>query len=311
MPAPVIGMIGPVAGPEGVVMGPMVTAARSALADAIAAGRADPAMRLRVLDDDRDPDRARRHVTALAADPAVVGVVGPKNSGSALACRDLADGTGLPLLLPAATAVALDGPGPVLRLCATDADVAATATDVLLLLGPGPVRVEADDTPYGRGLAAAVTAALAARGVDPDAGPPVDGTVFLAMGEVEQAERMRVLRAAGSTAAFVGAEGGPGAPLAALAGTAGEGAWQCYPGADAPGAVAVYTAEVADAVDALVDAAAGDGDRAAVLARLRAGSGRPGRTGPVRFGPDGRREGARVSLWRLRDGRSVPAEAPD
>ena len=100
------------------------------------------------------PHRAAEAVAAILAEPGCLGVVGPKNSGSALAAAPLAAAAGLPLVLPCATADELTGEGGVVfRLCAPDQLTAAAAVELAIELGVGRLAVLADDTAYGQGLA--------------------------------------------------------------------------------------------------------------------------------------------------------------
>jgi ABC-type branched-subunit amino acid transport system substrate-binding protein len=337
-----IGFVAPLSFGEAVVAVPMLEAVRrGAASGAAAARRCGATVQVLALDDRRDPERAAGLVGRLAADPSVIGVVGPKNSGCARAAIPVARAAGLPLLLPAATADDLCrlGAGWVFRLCAADAATAAAAAALCLRLGIGRLAVIADATPYGIGLAAGV--GDAARAVGIEVGHRLDGcgAVFHAMGEVEQAEAIRAARAAGFRGALLGAEGGPGAALPALAGPDAEGAFELYAGAPAAGAATVYAAEAEDAARLLVEAAAathappdpggtpaarGDG-RAAAATHATAGAPAPqapsaarrrlraalaaaeadGRSGRVGFTPEGERRDAAVSLWRVRSGTSV------
>lgn len=288
-----LAFVAPLSGGEAVVALPMLEAVR----------RGAGAVEVVAFDDRREPERAADIVRALAADPAVIGVVGPKNSGTAAAAAPIAAAAGLPLLLPCATADGLCRPGgTVFRLCARDADLAEAAGDLCARLGVRTLAVLADDTAYGRGLAEAVKAAATRRRVMVTDGLPGADAVFHAMGEVEQADAMRATRSEGFPGPLFGAEGGPEAPLATLAGPAGEGSFQLYPGA-AVAAPAVYTPEAEDAATALLHAAAAD--RPTTLARLRTLD-LIGRSGPLSFDPAGERTAAAVTVWRLQGGRSVP-----
>jgi branched-chain amino acid transport system substrate-binding protein len=254
-----IGFVAPLSSGEAVVAVPMLEAVRRGAASAAgAARRCGATVQVLALDDQRDPERAAGLVGRLAADPSVIGVVGPKNSGCARAAIPVARAAGLPLLLPAATADDLCrlGGGWAFRLCATDAATADAAAALCLRLGIGRLAVIADATPYGIGLAAGVGAAARAVGIE--VGDRLDGcgAVFHAMGEVEQAQAIRAARAAGFQGALLGAEGGPGAALPALAGPDAEGAFELYAGAPAAGAATVYAAEAEDAARLLVEAAA-------------------------------------------------------
>ena len=301
-----LAVAGPFSSEERVVAGPMLAAVQKAVHQAgpVFGGRVG----VRALDDERDPERAVSLVRALAGDADVIGVVGPKNSGSALAVQALARDAGLPLLLPAATADDLAGPGTTLRMCAPDRQTASTAALLLDGLGCQGVRVESDDTAYGHRLAAAVRDAVHASGLTVVSGTAAADAAFLAMGEVEQAERIVALRSGGFTGALVGAEGGPGGPIAELAGPAAEGAWQLYPGTHAAGHRQVYTAESAAAATALLRAFDATGDREEVATWLRRRDREVIGTelGPLWFDADGERSGASVTTWRVEGGHLLP-----
>lgn len=301
-----IAVIGPLDSPEALVARSMLTAVRATVhaAGPVFGGR----VAVRELDDGRDPELAVRLVERCIDDPDVIGVVGPKNSGSALATRELACSAGLPLLLPAATADALSGPGTSLRMCAPDAATAAAAAQLASGLRARSLWVESDDSAYGQRLAIAVRSAAARRQIPLAIAVEGADAAFLAMGEVELAARLKALRTHGYPGAVIGAEGGPGASLAVLAGDVAEGTWQLYPGTHAPGHRHVYSAEAAAAATALLRAFDATGDRTEIATWLHrrdrevVGS----ELGPLWFDPDGERVGASVGLWRIEDGRSVP-----
>jgi ABC-type branched-subunit amino acid transport system substrate-binding protein len=306
--------VAPLTSGEAVVAVPMLEAARRAAA--LEAERHGGRVEVLALDDAREPELAAELVGRLAADARVIGVVGPKNSGSARAAIPVARRAGLPLLLPAATADDLCrlGDGWAFRLCATDQATAAAAVALCRRLGVARLAVVADATAYGIGLAESVRRAAAAAGIEVTAGLDGAGAVFHAMGEVEQAEAIQAVRGARFEGLLLGAEGGPGAALATLAGPAAEGAWQLYAGAPAAGTSTVYAAEAEDAGRLLVAAAAaaaGSGaprppSRHAVRAAL-ASMRLDGASGPIAFTPTGERHHATVSLWRIHGGASVPA----
>ncbi len=301
-----VAFVGPLTGAEAVVAGPMLAAARRG-AEA-AAAEAGLRVELRAVDDGRDPARAAEILAALLADPQVIGVVGPKNSGSVRAAVSAIGQSSLCLVLPAATATDLGSrlPGRIFRMCATDDQTASAVASLCATLSLRSLLVRSDDTAYGRGLAAAVRAAVGSRCVMSDDETAADG-VFHAMGEVEQAVAVSMLRRRGFRGALIGAEGGPQATLPALAGGAAEGAYQLYAGAPVTGASCVYAPEAADAARVLVHAAARAGDRDGMPAALAVTS-LLGESGEVRFGADGERSGADVSIWRVVDGESRPVE---
>lgn len=299
-----IAVLGPLAGPEARVARPWVSAVRAAVQrhGPTFGGR----MGVRTLDDCRDPGRTLTLIGRLIDDPDVVGVVGPKNSGGALAVREFATEAGLPLLLPAATADELAGPG-LLRLCAPDAATARAAAELALDLDVRGLWVEADATPYGSRLATAVRAATAQVGITLTEHIGEADAAFLAMGEVEQARRMGEHRRADFRGHLMGAEGGPGAAIGMLAGDAAEGAWQLYAGTPVPAQTHVYTAEAVAATEALLHAYEATMDRTAISAWLRSRDRGtlPSIFGPLSFDATGQRERARVSVWRIQRGRAV------
>lgn len=284
-----VGVVAPFSTEEAVVAGPLLAAVR----EVVAAAGNDVAVVAR--DDRRDPERARRAVAALLAEPGCIGIVGPKNSGSALAAAPLAAAGGRALVLPCATADGLTAAGgPVFRLCAPDRATAEAAAALARELGLRRLAVVADDTAYGRGLAGAVTRAAAVAGLDPAVGFEASDGAFLAMGEVEQAALMIDLRDRGYAGPFLSAEGGPDAPVVGLAGPAAEGAWLFYPGVPVTGR-GVYAAEAADAARVLL--AAGEAGPAAIRAGVFEGE-----TGVISFLPSGERVGATVARYRVVDG---------
>ena len=284
-----IGVVAPFSTEEAVVAAPMLAAVEEVVASI------DPSVRVLARDDARDPERAAAVVAELLATPGCLGLVGPKNSGSALVAAPLAAAAGLPLVLPCATADGLTASGaPVFRLCAPDRATAAAAVALAAELGATRLAVLADDTAYGQGLAAAVSAAARSVGLATHTNVDATAVAFLAMGEVEQAVLMRRLRDDGYGGAFVSAEGGPGAPIAALAGDAAEGSWLLYPGTPVT-ARSVYAAEAADAARILLGAAGGGADA------IRAGT-FDGETGRISFTSAGERDGIGVSRYRVVDG---------
>jgi ABC-type branched-subunit amino acid transport system substrate-binding protein len=287
-----IGVVAPFSTEESIVAGPLLAAVEGVVA---ASGLPITVV---ARDDGREPDRAAAAVAEIVAEPGCIGIVGPKNSGSALAAVPVAVASGVPLLLPCATADALTGEaGVVFRMCAPDRLTAEATVRLVVELGVGRLAVVADDTAYGQGLALQLREAASGSQLDVVDHTGGAGAVFLAMGEVEQAAVMRELRDAGYSGELISAEGGPDAPIAALAGSAAEGAWLLYPGAPVAGR-SVYAAEAADAARVLL--AVGFGGAAAI----RAGS-FEGETGGIRFDAAGERAGAIVSRYRVRDGGAV------
>jgi ABC-type branched-subunit amino acid transport system substrate-binding protein len=284
-----IGVVAPFSTEEAIVAEPLLAAVRSVVD---ASGQP---VRIIARDDRRDPALAAEVVTAILAERGCIGLVGPKNSGSALAAAPLAAAAGLPLVLPCATADELTADdGAVFRMCAPDRLTADAAAELAAELGVDRLAVVSDDTAYGQGLAAKVRAAASARGIDVADSTGGTEAAFLAMGEVEQATLMVQLRDRGFDGEFISAEGGPDAPIAALAGPAAEGAWLLYPGVPVDG-WSVYAAEAADAARVLL--AAGFGGPSAIRDRRL-----DGETGAIGFTRRGERQGAAVSRYRVTGG---------
>jgi ABC-type branched-subunit amino acid transport system substrate-binding protein len=284
-----LGVIAPFSTEEAIVAGPLLAAVAGVVASS---GRP---VEVVARDDRRDPATAAAAMAEMVSRSGCLGIVGPKNSGSALAAAPLAFAAGVPLVLPCATADELTSAGGVVfRLCAPDWMTAAAAVQLAIELEVERLAVIADETAYGQRLAAAVRSAADAAGIKSATDPSGAGGAFLAMGEVEQAAVMRELRANGYRGELLSAEGGPGAPIATLAGPAAEGAWLLYPGTPVEGRP-VYAAEAADAARVLL--AAGDGG----VAAIRSGE-LDGETGPIRFTADGERADAAVSRYRVESG---------
>jgi branched-chain amino acid transport system substrate-binding protein len=284
-----IGVVAPFSTEEAIVAGPLLAAVQGVV------DTSEQAVRIIASDDGRDPVRAAEMVASILAERGCIGLVGPKNSGSALAAAPLAAAAGLPLVLPCATADELTTEeGVVFRMCAPDRVTAAAAAELAAELGIERLAVLADDTAYGRGLAAKVRAAAKELRIDvADAAGAMDAA-FLAMGEVEQAALMVELRDGGFDGDFISAEGGPDAPIISLAGPAAESAWLLYPGVPVAGR-SVYAAEAADATRVLLGA--GFGGPASIRDRRV-----DGETGEIRFTSSGERDGAVVSRYRVTDG---------
>lgn len=307
-----IAVMAPFGTAEAVVADPMFAAVGSEAEQSVALR--DIELRILRIDDRRTPDRAIDAFMALIEDPTLVGVIGPKNSGTALAVAPLAASRSIPLLLPCATADDLCTYETVWRMCATDTQTATAAIGLAIELDTRRLLILADDTSYGRNLTAKISQRADTHYIintvtdaaDEDEIKSYD-TVFLAMGEVEQAQQLRWLRRAGFPGHTIGAEGGPNAPLPDLAGAAAEGHWLLYAGAPVSDGT-VYAAEAADAATALVQAAIALPDPTDRLARLDSirTTHFQGRSGEVRFLPNGERHNSCVSIYRVRNGRSTP-----
>jgi ABC-type branched-subunit amino acid transport system substrate-binding protein len=305
---PSIAVMGPLGtGHESIVARPMLHAVLTIVRDA-GSGAYDVVE----LDDGRDPRRAQELLEHCISDEDIIGVVGPKNSGCAVAVRELASSSGVCMMLPAVTADDACGEGTLLRLCASDAATSRAVGRLGTALHFDSLKVEADGSAYGCRLAAAVRAAASLEGLTLTSHLGEGDACFLAMGEIEQANRMRELRADGYDGVLIGAEGGPGGPLARLAGSAAEGSWQLFPGFSGPGVNQVFAAESAAGAIALIAGFEATGDRSSIATWLRR-SDRPvidSPLGPLWFDGQGERAGSAVSLWRVEAGEMVRVTSP-
>lgn len=127
------------------------------------------------LDDSSDPATGREAAEQLAADPAVIGVVGPYNSGVAAEVAPILEEAGIPLISPGNTDPTLTlGEDPTaperqfenyFRMVATDAQqgplLATYARDAL---GAGTAAVVSETKPVSAGLAEDFAAAFSEQG---------------------------------------------------------------------------------------------------------------------------------------------------
>ena len=222
-----IGVVAPFSTEEAIVAGPLLAAVEEVVA-AIRSGRSVCSLATTR----RDPDARPRSSPSCSPTPGCLGLVGPKNSGSALVAAPLAAAAG-----PAAGAAVRHG----------------RRADRERRTGLPAVRSRPGDRGGGRrprrrarrgaagGARRRHRLRAGPRGRRGDAAARSVGfgdaherrrrrtVAFLAMGEVEQAVLMRRLRDDGYGGAFLSAEGGPGAPIAALAGDAAEGSLAALP----------------------------------------------------------------------------------
>ena len=294
-----------------------------------------------VAEDDRaDPNVAIDVARRFVEDPAVIGVVGHKNSGPSEAAAPIYAEAGLVQLTPSSTNPALSRKGyrTFFRLCSHDARQGQEAARFAVRsLGARNVIVIHDGTSYGKPLAEVTRDTFLAEGANivlfeavlpgerhyPETVGRIQALapdlVYFALTEIESSILARELRAANVDAALFGTDGSRQSQFLPLAGDAAEGAYQTYAGADpesAPsaqnfvesfnarfGPVPVYGAEVYDATRVLIDAAEGADhlDRSRVLGEV-AGGRFEGVTGTIRFDASGERRSAAVSLWQVREG---------
>lgn len=253
-----IGFTAPLSGPQAIVGVPMCRAAALAVERHNATCPAEARVGLRPIDDGATAAGARAAAQALIDDPAVVGVVGHKNSEPCMAAGSLYAAAGLAQIAPSATnsALAAQGWPTFFRVCADNARQAEMACRAIAALGIGHVAVVHDASAYGQPLAEAAMEGLAARGIAVPtvvelpvgttdsatvaavAAALLDGPAELIYGGLTEVEgalllrELRELRQRGSAIAYMGAEGGRSAALLQLAGADAHGTLHTYAGVD-------------------------------------------------------------------------------
>lgn len=157
----VFGVVGPFQTPYGA---PMRMGAELALGEINDAGgvRGRP-LRLRILDDLANPDRAIAAADSLVADPEVVAVVGHVNSGAMIAAAPSYQ-RGLPVVAAGATSPLVSRLGEwVFRVASSDSVNAVEVARVARRMGK-PIAILYENDGYGQGLAAEFRAAVVGSG---------------------------------------------------------------------------------------------------------------------------------------------------
>lgn len=315
--------------------------AELALRQANERGNLPFSLSLRAEDDRADPAQAEIVARRFVADPAVMGVVGHKNSGPSAAAAPIYYAAGLTQSVPSSTNPQLSRQGyrTFFRLCAHDAVQGQVAAEYAVrVLGVKRVAVVHDRTDYGQPLAEVVRATVRQEGAEvvlfegiaegqTDFSPTVGrirelspDLVYFALTEIESSILARQLRAAGVGALLFGTDGSRESQFLPLAGEAAEGVYQTYAGVDPEstpaaqafvrafqvkyGPVPVYGLEVYDATNLLIAALiqAGQPDRKSVLEAVASTTDFTGVTGPIQFESNGDRRNPQVSLWRVEQG---------
>ena len=336
-----IGFAAPFSGNQAIVGVPMRQCAELAIAQINERNDVPLALSLQAEDDRADPAVAAAVASRMVANPAVVAVVGHKNSGPSAAAAPIYAEAGLSQISPSATNSRLSQHGypTFFRMCAHDAVQGQVAARYAVrVLGARHVAIIHDRTDYGRPLAEVVldvveqehAEVILFEGItegDTDFGKTVNrlrqlspDLVYFALTEIESAILARQLRAAGVGSLLLGTDGSRESQFMPLAGPAAEGAYQTYAGVDpvsAPaaqtfkrefetryGAVPVYGLEVYDATNLIGEALkrARSPDRKAVLDQVTRVSDFEGVTGPVVFESNGDRRDPQVSIWRVERG---------
>jgi len=330
-----VGYAAPLTGPQSIVGVPMLRVVEMAAADLSHDG-----VNLDVVpvDDQADLSAAAAAARELVENPAVIAVVGHKNSGPSRAAAPVYAAAGLAQLSQCATDNSLTRSGwpTFFRLCADNERQAAVAAEFARsTLEPHSVVAVHDGTAYGRPLVEAFTRGFASAqvleisvgqedfsGVVARVRATNADLVYIGATEIEASKLMIALRSAGSEAQVITSEGGPQNPLAGLAGDAAEGSIHTYAGADPTGnepalrliercereigGAPSFAIESYEAVMVIADALGRGATTRAEMRDAIAAADVEGFNGRIRFDATGEREGAPVSLWRVSGGRMVP-----
>lgn len=336
-----IAFVAPLTGDQAIVGLPMSHCAELAVSQANE--RDDLPFRLvfQPEDDRADPVQAQAVARRLVADPAVMGLVGHKNSGPSAAGAPIYSAAGLVQIAPSSTNPQLSQQGyrTFFRLCAHDSVQGRVAAQYAVrVLGARRVAVIHDQTDYGRPLAEVVQTTISQEGAEvvlfegisegqtdfsetvSRLGQLAPDLIYFALTEIESSILARQLRAAGVQAALFGTDGSRESQFLPLAGEDAEGVYQTYAGVDPDstpaaqsfvsafqtryGPVPVYGLEVYDATNLLITALARAGrlDRERVWQEVAGIRDFVGVTGPVQFEANGDRHDPQVSLWRVEGG---------
>ncbi len=336
-----IGFAAPFTGDQAIVGVPMCQCAELAVDQANERGDRPFHLVLQADDDRAEPIQAEVVARQFVADPAVIGVVGHKNSGPSAAAAPIYHTAGLTQITPSSTNPQLSQHGyrTFFRLCAHDSVQGKVAAQYAVrVLGVKRVTIIHDQTDYGHPLARVVQATIRQEKADvvlfegineggTDFSPTVrriqrlsPDLVYFALTEIESSILARQLRAAGVEALLFGTDGSRESQFLPLAGGAAEGVYQTYAGIDLEsatiaqtfvqefnaryGPVPVYGLEVYDATNLLIAALAqvGKPDRQSVLQAIAETQDFQGVTGPIQFEPNGDRQDPQVSIWRVEQG---------
>lgn len=294
------------------------------------------------LDDQHNPTQAVLAANKLASDPAVAGVIGHFNSSCTKAASSIYHEARLVQVTPASTNpdISRQGFDTFFRLCATDDVQAPAAADfVKNALGIGKVAIIDDQTTYGKGIADQfekkfkemggtvirrdgitqgekdyMPLLTKIRAVNPPA-------VFYGGVYPELALLLKQSRKVGLKTVWAGGDGIYDATLMKLAGESAEGVYATMLGVDPHslpaaqdfvtryearfGEIGSYSAYGYDAANVVIAAIrrAGSGDRAKVLAEVRATKDFPGILGPVNFDANGDAVGKSVGVFKVEGGK--------
>jgi branched-chain amino acid transport system substrate-binding protein len=336
-----IGFAAPFRGDQAIVGTPMRQCAELAISQANERDDLPFYLLLQAEDDGADPAQAEAVAQRFVADPAVIGIVGHKNSGPSAAAAPIYHAAGLAQIAPSSTNPQLSQQGyrTFFRMCAHDAVQGRVAAQYAVrVLRAQRVAVIHDQTDYGQPLADVVRATVQQEKAEvvlfegisegqTNFSPTVarlrelsPDLVYFALTEIESSILARQLRAAGIEARLFGTDGSRESQFLPLVGEAAEGVYQTYAGVDpesAPaaqnfvqefqtryGPVPVYGLEVFDATNLLIAALmqVGQPERARVVDAVAGMRDFAGVTGPIQFESNGDRQDPQVSLWRVEQG---------
>lgn len=332
-----IGFAAPLTGDQAIAGIPMRQCAELAVNQANERNDLPFYLSLQAEDDQADPRTAEVIARRFVADPAVIGVIGHKNSGPSAAAGTIYNSVGLVQITPSSTNPQLSRQGykTFFRLCAHDALQGKVAAQYAThVLQAKRIAIVHDQTGYGQPLAEVVRESVhhqnaevvlfegvavgqkdfnetvfQIKQADPD-------LIYLALTEIEGSILARQLRTAEVETVLFGVQGGRESKFLQLAGAAAKGSYHTYAGANVesrPGAQAFlqeftarygpvpgYGAEVYDAANLLISALkrATRLDRRAVLGEVANMRAFNGVTGQIVFDVNGDRQNAEVTIWR-------------
>lgn len=342
-----VGTACPLTGPEAFIGVGMMQGAQMAVEDANAKGPVFGAARLKLvpMDDQRNPTQAVLVANKLAADPAVVGVVGHFNSSCSKASSAIYHESRMTQITPASTNpdISRQGFDTFFRICATD-DVQAPAAAVFAFekLGVRKIAIIDDKTTYGSGLANVFEkkfkelggTVLRHDGItqgDKDFSPLLTKIgslkpelIFYGGCYPEMALLVKQAKKAGLKVGWMGGDGIHDPSLIQLVGPeAAEGIYSTMLGVDPHsipaakdfvsryearyGAIGTFSAYGYEAMNVLIEAIrrAGKNDREAVLAEMKKMKDFPGILGPVNFDANGDAIGKSVGVFKIENGKFV------
>ncbi|MFZ5427567.1 MAG: ABC transporter substrate-binding protein [Thermodesulfobacteriota bacterium] len=199
----VIGVDLPLTGPASVIGHYLLWGVEIAFAEANAAGGVDGRpLKAMVLDDETKPEKAAENARRLIGEEKAVAVLGPANSGNALAMIPVMQEAGKPLMLLTASATKLtrihenEPRNYIFRATLPDRDQISFLVDWMAPRFKA-VAIACDTTPYGQLCREDMVELMAARGMKPAA------IVTFPLGALDMAGEARALAAANPDAVAI------------------------------------------------------------------------------------------------------------